>query len=269
MGRDGGILGRYAAVLETLAAAPGGLTLIEVVQATGLPRGTVHRLLGALREIGYIEPRDGRKVYVLGPRLLRLLHQGAAPATLSALAQPILAELVARFEETAFVAKLVGTEVQSAAMAVPEGNGQSHVQPGRVMPLHAAASAKAIFAFQDEALIGEALGRPLVRYTDSTRVSAVEVRSELVQVRHRGFAVCDEELDPGVLSYACPVHLEGAGVIYSIGLVGLSQRLGRHSEAEIVATLRDAAASLSNGLPGGPSKPLAASVPARLAEAVS
>ena len=98
MSRDGGILARYDVVLEALSLAPAGLSLIEVVQATGLPRGTVHRLLGALRDIGYIAPRDGRKVYVLGPRLLRLLHQGAAPVTLSALAQPVLSDLVARFE---------------------------------------------------------------------------------------------------------------------------------------------------------------------------
>ena len=268
MSRDGGVLARYAAVLEALAVAPGGLSLIEVVQATGLPRGTVHRLLAALRDIGYIAPRDGRKVYVLGPRLLRLLHQGTAPAALSALAQPVLAGLVARFGETAFVAKLAGTEIQSAAMAVPEGNGQSHVQPGRVMPAHAAASAKAILAFQDEALIDEVMSRPRARYTDNTHVAAAAVRADLARVRRQDFAVCDEELDPGVLSYACPVHLDGAGVIYSIGLVGLAQRLGRHPEAEIVATLRDAAARLSRELPGGPNRMVAAPVPARFAEPI-
>lgn len=268
MSRDGGILARYAAVLEALALAPAGLSLIEVVQATGLPRGTVHRLLGALRDIGYIAPRDGRKVYVLGSRLLRLLHQGAAPGTLSALAQPVLSDLVARFGETAFVAKLAGAEVQSAAMAVPEGNGQSHVQPGRVMPAHAAASAKAILAYQDEALIGEALSRPRERYTDNTRIAEAEVRADFARVRRQGFAVCHEELDPGVLSYACPVHLEGAGVVYSIGLVGLVQRLGRHPEAEIVDTLRSAAASLSRGLPGGTNRPIAAPVPVRTVESV-
>jgi DNA-binding IclR family transcriptional regulator len=263
MSRDGGILVRYATMLEALAAAPGGLSLIEVVQATGLPRGTVHRLLGALRDVGYIAPRDGRKVYVLGPRLVRLLHLGVAPAAVSALAQPILADLVARFKETAFVAKLAGAEVQSAAMAVPEGDGQSYVQPGRVMPAHAAASAKAILAFQDEALIDEVLSRPRSKYTDNTRVAAAAVRADLERVRRQGFAVCDEELDPGVLSYACPVRLDGAGVLYSIGLVGLSQRLASHPEAEIVAVLRDAAAAFASALPSGLHRPVIGAVPAR------
>ncbi len=262
MSRDGGILARYAVMLETLAAAPEGLSLIEIVQATGLPRGTAHRLLGALRGIGYVTPRDGRKIYVLGPRLLRLLHLGVTPAAVSSLVQPMLEMLVARFKETAFVAKLVGADVQSVAMAVPGGDGQSYVQPGRVMPVHAAASAKAIFAFQDEALIDEVLSRPRRKYTENTRVEISELRTDLAQVRRQGFALCDEELDPGVLSYACPVHLDGAGVLYSIGLVGLSRRLGNHPLNEVVAALRAAAEAFSKRLPSGLHRPVIGEVPA-------
>jgi DNA-binding IclR family transcriptional regulator len=261
MSKDAGILARYATVLEALAAAPDGLSLIEVVQATGLPRGTVHRLINALRGVGYIAPRDGRKVYVLGPRLLRLLHLGVAPAAVSSLVQPMLEELVARFKETAFVAKLVGADVQSVAMVVPESDGQSYVQPGRVMPVHAAASAKAIFAFQDGALVEEVLSRPRRKYTDNTRVEEAELRADLERVRREGFALCDEELDPGVLSYACPVNLEGAGVLYSIGLVGLSQRLGDHPQAEVIATLRAAAEAFSKSLPSGLHRPVIGEVP--------
>jgi DNA-binding IclR family transcriptional regulator len=254
MSRDGGILARYATLLETLAAAPEGLSLIEVVQATGLPGGTAHRLINALRGVGYIAPRDGRKVYVLGPRLLRLLHLGVAPAAVSSLVQPILEDLVVRFKETAFVAKLVGLDVQSVAMVVP-------VQPGRVMPVHAAASAKAIFAFQDEVLVDEVLCRPRTKYTENTRVEEAELRADLEQVRRQGFALCDEELDPGVLSYACPVHLEGAGVLYSIGLVGLSQRLGDHPQSEVIATLRVAAEAFSKSLPSGLHRPVIGELP--------
>lgn len=36
--------------------------------------------------------------------------------------------------------------------------------------------------------------------------------AELETVRAKGYALCDEELDPGIYSYACPVYLEGVGV---------------------------------------------------------
>ncbi len=251
MKNEGGILARYASVLDTLASSHGGLSLTEVIAATGLPRGTAHRLINALCGVGYIDRRGGRKIYVLGPRLLRLLHMGVAPGTVSSLAQPILENLAARFGETVFVGKLIGTEVHAVAMVVPDSANQSYVQPGRLMPLHAAASAKAIWAFQDDVLIEQALAHPRIRFTDNTRIEAPQVRADLERVRQQEFAVCDEELDPGVLSYACPVYLEGTGVLYSIGMVGLSQRLHRHSADAIVSALRDAADEFARRMPVG------------------
>jgi DNA-binding IclR family transcriptional regulator len=50
-----------------------------------------------------------------------------------------------------------------------------------------------------------------------------------------------------VLSYACPVHLDGAGVLYAIGMVGLSQRLSRFDTREVVAALQEAAADFARG----------------------
>ena len=240
-----GILSRYAAVLDSIALQPGGLSLTETMQATGLPRGTVHRLLGALQEVGYLATRDSRKIYVLGPRLVRLLHLGVSPASLDDVAKPILDGLVEKLGETAFLARLSGDRVESLATSVPSREGQSHVHPGRDMPIHAAASAKAIFAFQDASLIERALKRPRTRYTGDTRVDAVEVQSDLDAVRRKGYAVCANELDPGVLSYAVPVHVQGAGVLYSVGVVGLSARLARYPEAQLAADLRTAAQSIS------------------------
>ena len=246
-----GILSRYAAVLDAIASRPDGLSLTETMQATGLPRGTVHRLLGALQEVGYLASRDSRKIYVLGPRLLRLLHLGVSPASMDDVAKPILDGLVEKLGETAFLARLSGDRVESLATAVPSREGQSHVHPGRDMPIHAAASAKAIFAFQDASLIARALERPRTRYTEDTRVDAVEVQSDLDAVRRQGYAVCANELDPGVLSYAVPVHVEGAGVLYSVGVVGLSARLARHPEARLAADLHTAAQSISERLAHG------------------
>ena len=247
MGSETGILTRYARVLDALAVAPGGLSLIEVVRATGLPRGTAHRLLGALRGVGFIAGRDGRKVYVLGPRLLRLLHLGQAPAAVEAAVRPLLDGLTARFKETAFLARLTGREVRSVAMRMPDSESQSYVQPGRLMPVHATASAKAIWAYQEDGAVEAILAEPRARFTDKTRSGEAELRADLERVRHSGFAVCDGELDPGVLSYACPVHLDGAGVLYAIGMVGLSQRLGCFGAQEVVAALQEAAEAFAKG----------------------
>ncbi len=124
---------------------------------------------------------------------------------------------------------------------MPETYSQSHVQPGRVMPINAAASAKAIFAFQPEPVIAKALAAPLHAFTDRTITDPVKLRQNLEEIRAKGYAMCADELDPGVLSYACPIHLAGAGVLYSIGIVALSRRLMAFDEADVIAALGTAA----------------------------
>ena len=93
-------------------AATSGLTITEIMQATGLPQGTVHRLIGALLDVGYIQRLEGRKVYVLAPRLLRMLHLGTPAQVIANLVAPVLNHLVHHFGETAFIAKLVDHEAR-------------------------------------------------------------------------------------------------------------------------------------------------------------
>ncbi len=245
-----GVLARYAVILEIVAASRTGLSLTEITRGTGLSSGTMHRLLNALLDVGYLTHQEGRKAYRLGPRLIRLFHLAHSRATLSTLVQPVLQGLVTRFGETAFVAKLNGDSVESVASAIPENYVQSYVQPGRAMPINAAASAKAIFAFQPKTVIAKQLAMPLRKYTDKTVVDHAELRRNLKEVRAQGFAVCADELDPGVLSYACPIHLPGTGVLYSVGIVALKRRLMEFDKREVIGALNDAARLISASLQG-------------------
>jgi DNA-binding IclR family transcriptional regulator len=242
-------MARYALILETVAASSHGLSLTEIMRGTGLSSGTTHRLLNTLLDVSYLTDHGGRKTYRIGPRLNRLFHLAQSPTSVSLLVQPILQTLVARFGETAFVAKLSGEQVESVASAVPETYSQSHVQPGRVMPINAAASAKAIFAFQPESVIAKALATPQHPFTERTITDPAKLRENLEEVRAKGYAMCADELDPGVLSYACPIHLSGA-VVYSIGIVALSPRLMAFKEADVIAALSNAARLASIRLRG-------------------
>ena len=138
------ILTRYALVLDTVAQASRALPLAEIGERTGLPQATVYRLVHALLHVGFLAPGERRKHYVVGPRLLRLLCAAMPRGAVRQLAQPILEQLASDFGETAYIAKLEGAEVETLAVALPGSERQAFVQPGRSMPFHAAASAKAI-----------------------------------------------------------------------------------------------------------------------------
>ena len=241
-------LERYARIIETLAASPRGLNLTQVAKAARLQAGTAHRLINSLCAVGFAAKQIGHKTYVLGPRMVRLCHLASTPPSLVSVAEPVLHELVETHGETAFLAKLMGTMVESVAMEVPRGGDKAYVQPGRTMPLHAAASAKAIFAFQNAELVDRALAEPRTRFTSDTIIEEDEIRTELERVRREGFAVCDNELDPGVQSCATPVPFEGGSVIYAIGISGLSERLRLRPREEVRKSLLRASKTLATSL---------------------
>jgi DNA-binding IclR family transcriptional regulator len=250
MKRVQGTLERYVRILETLAPRPAGLALNEIIAATQLPRGTVHRLVTSLSKVGFLTARPGRsKIYVLGGRLQRLLYTGLSVDLVIALARPLLEDLSNQLGETVLLARLNGGRVEKVAAWMPGHGRDSYIQPSRIMPIHAAATAKAIFAFQSKEIIEDALAEArLVRYTPNTKTSKAAVRKMLLQVKQDGYAVCSDEFDPGVLSYACPVHLADFGTLYSIAVVGLSSRLGQKPMARTVQSLREKCDALSLAL---------------------
>jgi len=249
MKRVQGTLDRYIRILEILAPVPAGLTLNEIIIISKLPRGTVHRLVKSLAQVGFLISRTGRsKIYVVGPRLLRLLYSGLSIDLVVALSRPLLEDLANQLGETVFLSRLNGHQIEKVAAWMPKDGGSSYIQPSRILPPHAAATAKIILAYQDKTVVDEALSGRLVRYTANTKTSKAAVRKELLQAKRDGYAVCSDEHDPGLLSYACPVHLTDFGTLYSIAVVGLSDRLRQQSVPRVIAALREKCYALSLAL---------------------
>lgn len=244
-------LARYARILEAVAAAPEGMTLSMIAESAGLQPATSHRLVNSLCEIGFLEKQERTKIYVLGSRMIQLCLLAVTPSSIVDAARPILRDLVRTFGETAYLAKLSGTAVESIAMEMPHSNGKSFVQPGRIMPFHASSSGKAIFAFQSPDFISRAFSEPRTRFTSDTKVDEEELRAELERVRSQGYAICDNELDPGVLSLAVPVRVDGWGVTFSIGLLGFSERIQQLPRQDLLSRLSAASNTLAQRLKSG------------------
>ena len=161
-------LGRYIRVLETVARAKTGVTLTDIAREMDLQPGTAHRLIRGLVDLDLLRSAPGTKSYVTGPRLQTLLHATMERVGYAGLAKSVLDGLVEEFGETAHLARLNGEFAESVLMEQPSGSDRAFVQPGRQLPLHAAASGKAILAFQDE--------EPSLRATCRARARASPTR---------------------------------------------------------------------------------------------
>ncbi|WP_182915210.1 IclR family transcriptional regulator [Rhodopseudomonas palustris] len=246
---DDSPLERYFKVLESVAISGEGAIVTEIATNCQLPLGTAHRLLQNLLRTGLLTNKEGRrKDYQLGERLLRLLHAGTDSARLAIAVQPILDQLANQFDETCYLARLVGHQVVSVAWAAPNGGLRGHVVPGHILAPHVAASAKAILAFQSDVLIDRILSEPLPQLTPETKVARGDVERDYAQVRDNQFATCWNEMEVGFGAIAVPIPIPDIGVIYSVGTAGFTERLSRRPVADFVGQLQKAVEPLVRAL---------------------
>ena len=249
--QPGGPLDRYMTVLELVAALPGSITMTDVSAMLDVPKTSAHRLLAGLSRAGLVEGGGRHRPYTLGKRLVRLLHASAEDGWIVALARPVLEAIAAERGETCYLTRLVGHEVRVVFSVSPEVKWRGYVQPELEMPPHAAATAKAILAFQDPALIDKALAGGLVALTSHTCTDAAQVLQDYEAVRAKGYGTCVSEIDEGLGALGYPVPLVDGSILYSIGLTGPVQRIFNDDLPVRLASLERAAAALSRSLSHG------------------
>lgn len=209
-----GPLTRYFDVLELIASFSGAITLADVSSLLDLPKTTAHRLLKGLVRSNLAQEGDGGRTYQLGERITRLLHASAEEGWLASLATPHLRALSETTSEASFLARLVGSRVFVVVSQAPDVKWRQLVAEGLEMPVNAAASGKAIMAYQSKALIAEALSQELPTPTALTHNSRRWIEKEFATVREQGYATCIGEIYEGSAALACPIILPGGGVFY-------------------------------------------------------
>lgn len=239
-------LARYHQALLAVSGAPAGLNLAELVRETGLPRSTTHRIASALCGIRYLEV-DSSGTYSLGPAFVELLRRSLTSDNRLPAFEPALEFLVSELEETAFFARLVDGNVNLALATTPPSLDRSYIYPGTgPRPLDACSSSKAILAFAAPELV-ESMFKSGKLPLDG-HGSLVGFINHLHEVSRDGYAVCDGEIDEGVYSLSCPVHVGPMRGLYSIGVVGPRQRMTSVPVEQLVKTVRRAAEMASERL---------------------
>lgn len=241
-------LERYLRLLELISAFPDRLALTDVAALSDLPKTTAHRLLKGLVKAELASGGHGGRAYSIGPRLLRILHATADDGWLDTLVRPTLAALAEDSGEACYLTKLVGSRVLVAVSQAPEVRWRSYVQPGIEMPPHAAATAKAIIAYQNEVLIRQALAAELPKLTVNTRSDEAWVREEFARVRDRGYATCVGEIDEGLAAIATPVRHNDGLVLYAVGMTGPLPRIMGDKLQQHLMALSDASRTLASKL---------------------
>jgi DNA-binding IclR family transcriptional regulator len=257
------VLERTFGILEVFTQARPEWSATEVAREIDLPVPTVHRILAALKGLGYVSQHQQTRRFRLGLAALSLGERARALADLRPVALGPLRELSEQTGETALLTVLSPARDRSVCLERVETSQplRLSVEPGRQLPLHAGASQKALLAFMPGDEIDAIAARPLERCCSATITSRRALMADLAAIRARGWASSFEETNVGVWGIAVPV-LSAADVICAVGIAGPSPRLSAERVRPDVRLTHEAAVSIGRAL--GLSSPPVAATEARI-----
>jgi IclR family acetate operon transcriptional repressor len=243
------VLERTFAVLEVFEEARPDWGTSEIARSLGLPVPTVHRILMDLRTLGYVTQDRRTRRFRLGPAAVLLGSRARVVADLRSVALEPMRLLSRELGETALLTGVSTDRTASVCLERVESVQplRLSVEPGRLLPLHAGASQKALLAFMPDDEAERIISGRLDRLCHSTLVDKKKLREDLERIRRRGFATSLEETNAGVWGVAVPI-LTGAGVVCALGVAGPSVRLSSDVVRRSVRRTHAAASEIARTL---------------------
>src|SRR5258708_293049 len=216
---------RAVSVLEALSESDAPLSLAEICQRMGLHKSTAHRSLMVLERSALID-RTLENRFRLGLKLYELGNRAVEQIDLRARVYPFFRRLAAQVGETVHLSVLQKTSVVYLDKVEPNPRVCMSSKIGTSNPVYCTSMGKAMLAFQPEEMIEQIVAKiRFTRYTPKTLCSREKLLEYLKIVRHRGYAIDDEEIELGVRCVGAPVLNEDHRAIAAVSVSGPSSRI--------------------------------------------
>lgn len=174
------------------------MSVDELVARCKIPRSSVYRMLGILKESEYIETAEVAR-YRLGPKVITLGYAARRSFDMSEHWRPMISALSAEINETTLILQRVGNFAVCIDRVESDHPVRLSFDIGRTMPLHHGAGAKTLLACS----AGEFQQRYLAEVVP--RSERVALDSELREIALRGWAESSSEVDPGIWAVGAPI----------------------------------------------------------------
>ena len=241
-------LERAIGLLRILATAGAeGSRLVDLQQATGLTKPTVHRILDSLKNEEFVEQVQESRRYRLGKELAVLgWSAGRTVYDLKELANEDMAAVAAKTGDTSYLAIRSGHET----VCIDRQTGSYQVKAftvevGTRRPLGIGATGIALLASleqeQAEKLLEAIAGQLALFPNASTR----QIREAVAVARRNGYALSDGLMLKGVRGVAVTIR-DGEGRAFAaIGTAAISDRMPAKRLPEILRILKMHASSIA------------------------
>jgi DNA-binding IclR family transcriptional regulator len=230
------VIARVGQLFRALDGEPWGLTLTELANRLGLPRSTVHRLVGALGAEGFVVSAAKAGRVRIGPELIRIAN--ASHLELRQQLEPLMRHMFDAVGETVDCSVLEGDQLRVVEVVPTQHQLRVVAEVGALFPLHCTSKGKAVLALLDDEAVDDLLPRTLHRFTSRTKTTRSQIMRDLEEVRRTGIAFDEDEHTLGVTAAAIGAR-DPFGSVFALSIPAPTQRFQEERDA-VVETLLDA-----------------------------
>ena len=215
-------------IIEELGRVSGGVALGDLSGRVGLHKSTVHRLLTCLAAMGYVTQDSFTGRYRLSLKLFEVAGRAVNSLDIVSAAKPHLDRLSATCGEAVHLVIRDGVDMIYVYKVDANVNSiRMSSSVGLRIPMYCTGVGKAVLAGCSQEEVRQIWDASDIRsLTPSTITDLTALQEQLELVRQRGYAVDDEENEPGVrcVAVALPQMLGGPPAAYSISAPSMRMR---------------------------------------------
>ncbi len=222
------------------------LGVTELSQRVLMSKSTVYRFLQTMKTLGYVKQEGENDKYSLTMKLFELGARALQNIDLIRLADVQMRELSTLTKETVHLGALEEDSIIYIHKIDSLYSLRMYSRIGRRNPVYSTAIGKVLLAWRDEPEVRDILADvEYKKFTARTLESTDQLLPLLAQVRQRGYAEDNQEMEEGLLCVAVPVFDRFGQAIAGLSLSFPMMRYDEKQHADYVAMLHRAARALS------------------------
>jgi DNA-binding IclR family transcriptional regulator len=240
---------RALSVLQCLGDSKRGFSISEIGRRLKIPKSSAHLILTTLERRGFLQKNTQTGRYHFGLQLVSLSRTALENLDLREEAKPFLRLLMQESSLTVHMAVLERDEAVIIEKVEAPGLVRLASWIGRRLDINCTGVGKALVAFlPDDDLEVLIRTKDFARHNQRTIVSKSALKKELMLVRQLGYALDNEEDEPGVCCLGAPVFDGDGKAVAAISVAGTTSQIGSGRIPELARQVVQAARGISTRL---------------------
>lgn len=236
-------------ILDCFTGSISELGITDISRQMGLGKSTIYGLVNTLVQEGYLEQNPENKCYRLGIKLFEMGCIVQERMDIREIAKPYLKELSSCFKMTVHMGLYKDYEVVYIDKVDAPDTRIVYSQVGKRAPMYCTGIGKAVLAELEQPEIEFLLeGQKRESLTSHTLTEKDDIIRELEEIRQRGYAIDNEEVELGLKCVASAIYDYQGKPAAAISISSSAVRMTEEQIEEVSRKLKKAAADISRKL---------------------